>query len=73
MCLAVPGKIMMIEGEGRSEFLRTATVDFNGTTADVSLMLTPEAKAGDYVLVHAGQSLQVIGADDAAEIWKYIA
>jgi hydrogenase maturation factor len=35
-------------------------------------MLTPEAKAGDYVLVHAGQSLEVIEAEDAADIWKYL-
>jgi len=73
MCLAVPGKIIMIEGLDRSELLRTARVDFNGTTANVSIMLTPEAKAGDYVLVHAGQSLEVIESGDAAEIWKYLA
>ena len=72
MCLAVPGKISTIEGLDRNELLRTATVDFNGTTASVSLMLTPEAHVGDYVLVHAGQSLDVIEPADAAAIWKYL-
>ncbi|MFI4912167.1 MAG: HypC/HybG/HupF family hydrogenase formation chaperone [Sedimentisphaeraceae bacterium JB056] len=72
MCLAVPGKIITVEDHDKNELLRTAKVDFNGTTANISLMLTPEAQAGDYVLVHAGQSLEVIGAEDAAEIWKYL-
>ncbi len=35
-------------------------------------MLTPEARAGDWVLVHAGFALQVLDEADALETWKYL-
>ncbi|VBB05456.1 hydrogenase expression/formation protein hupf/hypc [Lucifera butyrica] len=56
MCLAVPGKII-----AKQDLL--ATVDMNGITRKVSLMLLPQADIGTYVLVHAGFAIQAV--DDA--------
>ena len=52
MCLAVPAKVIDIKES-------LAKVELSGITRDVSLMLLPEAKIGDYVLVHAGFAMQV--------------
>ena len=60
MCLAVPAKIVAIRDS-------LATVELRGVTREASLMLLPEAKVGDYVLVHAGFAMQIIRETDAEE------
>ena len=66
MCLAVPGLILdMRESE--------AVVDFQGNRLAVSTVLTPEARPGDWVLVHAGFSLTVLPEAEARETWSYLA
>ena len=60
MCLAVPAKILSIQAA-------LAQVELSGVTKDVSLMLLPEAKVGDYVLVHAGFAMQIVDEKDAEE------
>lgn len=62
MCLAVPGQITQMAEGGR------ATVDMMGVTQEVSLRLVPDARPGDYVLVHAGFAIQVVDEQEAAEI-----
>ena len=62
MCVAVPGKIIEINGT-------TGKVDFGGNTIEVNLGLV-DAALGDYVLVHAGCALEVIDADKANELIK---
>ena len=57
MCLAFPAKILQIEGD-------LATVERSGVKRSASLMLLPEAKIGDYVLIHAGFAMQVIDERD---------
>jgi hydrogenase expression/formation protein HypC len=69
MCLAVPAKITGIQD-------MLATVDVNGVTRKISLMLLPEAKVGEYVLVHAGFAIQTIDEEEARrtmELLKEIA
>lgn len=61
MCLAIPAKITQID-EGNM-----ATVDILGVTRSISFDLTPAAKIGDYVLVHAGFSIEVISEEAANE------
>lgn len=58
MCLSVPAKILSIKG-------LSAVVDFGNIKRDVSIMLLPEARIGDYVLVHAGFAIQLLKEDDA--------
>ena len=60
MCLAVPAKVIDIKDS-------LATVELRGVTRQASLMLLPEAKVGDYVLVHAGFAMQIIRETDAEE------
>jgi hydrogenase expression/formation protein HypC len=65
MCLAVPGRLVAVEG-AEPEF-RTGEVDFGGVRRQVSLAFTPAASLGEYVLVHAGFALQVIDEEEAAK------
>ncbi len=58
MCLAVPAKIV----EKKDQL---AVVEINGVQRDVSLLLLPEAKVGDFVLVHAGFAMQIIDQEEA--------
>jgi len=57
MCLAVPGKIVEIQD-------MLATVDVSGVTRKISLMLLPEAKVGEFVLIHAGFAIQAIDEEE---------
>lgn len=61
MCLAVPGNIITIRDDA------SATVDMMGVQRDISLALTPDAQVGDYVLIHAGFSIQVIDPEEARQ------
>ena len=63
MCLAMPARVV-----ARQDYL--ATVEMEGIRRQASLMLLPEAKVGDYVLVHVGFALQII---DEAEAEKTLA
>jgi hydrogenase expression/formation protein HypC len=65
MCLAVPGKVVECAGE-------QALVDFQGNRLKVSLVLTPETREGDWVLVHAGFAISQIEEKDALETWSYL-
>ena len=60
MCLAVPVKITSIEGE-------QAEVDIGGVGRKVSITLTPEARVGDYVLLHTGYAINVLNEEEAQE------
>jgi len=64
MCLAVPGKVIEIEGEGE---LRTGRVDFSGVQRRASLAYLPEVAIGDYVLVHVGFAISRIDEQAAHE------
>jgi len=64
MCLAVPGKIIKIENQ-IDDIFRFAKVSFNGIVKDVNLAMVPEAKIGDYVLVHVGSAISVVDEDEA--------
>lgn len=73
MCLAVPGKITDApNSDGDADVGNTATVDFQGTRTEVSLALTPQARLGDWVLVHAGFALQVLDEEQALDTWRYL-
>lgn len=67
MCLAVPGRITIVEGDPPLE--RTAKVDFGGVARAVNLAYVPEAGVGDYVLVHVGFAISVIDEAEAERIF----
>ena len=63
MCLAIPAKVKSIDGV-------EAEVEIGGVSRKASIMLTPEAKVGDYVLLHTGYSINVIDEEEAQETLK---
>ena len=63
MCLAIPAKVKSIDGV-------EAEVEVGGVSRKASIMLTPEAKVGDYVLLHTGYAINVIDQEEAQETLK---
>jgi hydrogenase expression/formation protein HypC len=63
MCLAVPGRIIELEGD--DALSRTARVSFGGIIRQVSLACVPEAAVDDYVIVHVGIALAVVDQQEA--------
>jgi hydrogenase expression/formation protein HypC len=70
MCLAVPGKIVSVEGD--DPILRAGKVNFGGVIKRVNLSYVPEAKAGDYVIVHVGFALSIVDEDEAQRVFEYL-
>ena len=65
MCLAVPVKIVSIDGD-------EAEAEIAGVRRRVSIAFTPEAKLGDYVLLHTGYAIGVIDEAEAEETLKLL-
>jgi hydrogenase expression/formation protein HypC len=74
MCLAVPGKIIEITGSHSEEspFDRTARVSFGGIVKEVCLACVPDAKPGDYVIVHVGFALSKVDEQEAHRVFDYL-
>ena len=69
MCLAIPGHIREIyEDRG----LRMARATFGGTVRKVCLEQLPEAKVGDYVLVHVGFALSLVDPEEAERTYRLL-
>ncbi|MDH5390337.1 MAG: HypC/HybG/HupF family hydrogenase formation chaperone [Candidatus Bathyarchaeota archaeon] len=68
MCLAIPAKVLEVQGD-------VAKVNFGqGIVRDVNVMLV-EAHVGEYVLVHAGYAIQVVdqeAAEETLRLWEEI-
>ena len=60
MCLAIPALIKSIED-------KEAEVEIGGITCRISLWLTPEARVGDYALVHTGYAINILDQEEAEE------
>ncbi len=70
MCLAVPGRILSIEGD--DPVLRAGRVDFAGIVKRVNLAYVPEAAVGDYVLVHVGFAISTVDEAEARQVFAYL-
>ncbi len=69
MCLAIPGKIISIDGN-------TAIVDFDGIKQEIIIALVLNPEVGKYVIIHAGYAIEQMDEKDAMEAieqWKEIA
>jgi hydrogenase expression/formation protein HypC len=64
MCLAVPGKIVEIDN---SSNIKMCKVDFGGVIRQVCIETLPEAKVGDYTIVHAGFALSLLSEEEALD------
>ncbi|MBN1433133.1 HypC/HybG/HupF family hydrogenase formation chaperone [Candidatus Fermentibacterales bacterium] len=76
MCLGVPGQIIEIEepqdGLGGDLLDRRGRVSFAGVVREVCLAGVPDAKKGDWVIVHAGFALNTLDEEEAAEVFEYL-
>jgi len=70
MCLAVPAKILSVSGD--DPIMRLGRVDFGGVVKEINLAYVPEARIGDYVLVHVGFAITVIDGTEAARIFEHL-
>ena len=64
MCLGVPARIEEIY---QKEGLKMARVDFGGVSRDVCLDYVPEAKVGEYCIIHVGFAISLLSEEDAKE------
>lgn len=71
MCLSIPGKLIEITNQ-LDETFRTGKVSFDGIIKEVSLTLVPEAKIGNYVLVHVGAAIAMIDEDEANKTFELL-
>jgi hydrogenase expression/formation protein HypC len=62
MCLAVPGKIIEIFEKNN---MQMCNIDFGGSVREACLDLVPEAKIGDYTLIHVGFAMSIISEKEA--------
>jgi len=69
MCLAIPGKIVEIHA---SDGVRMSKVDFGGITREACLEYIPDARLGDYVLVHVGFAISKVDEQEAARTYRYL-
>jgi hydrogenase expression/formation protein HypC len=65
MCLAVPVRIVSIDGD-------EAETEIAGVRRRASIALTPEARVGDYVLLHTGYAIGVVDEAEAEETLKLV-
>ncbi len=70
MCLAVPGKIVSISGD--EPLTRAGKVNFGGIIKEVNFAYVPEAKVGDYVIVHVGFALNIMDEAEANLVFDYL-
>ena len=63
MCLAIPALVKSIKGN-------EAEAELGGMSRQISIVLTPEVKVGDYVLLHTGYAINIIDEKEAEETLK---
>jgi hydrogenase expression/formation protein HypC len=66
MCLAVPARIVELNGDD-------AVADAIGNHIQIKTTLVPGAKLGDIVLIHAGFAIAIIDEEEAQKTWQLLA
>ena len=69
MCLAIPGNIAQID---EKDGVRCGRVQFGGITRQACLDFDPEAKEGDYVMVHVGFAISVVDKEEAERTYALV-
>jgi len=69
VCLAIPGKILEIQEIGQ---MRAGRVQFGGIVRQVSLVFVPEAREGDYVMVHVGFAISQVDSAEAERTYQLL-
>jgi hydrogenase expression/formation protein HypC len=71
MCLGVPGRVLAIEPDPLG--MNMGKVSFAGITKRVCLAYTPDARVGDYVVVHVGFAISRIDEAEAGKVFEFLA
>jgi hydrogenase expression/formation protein HypC len=71
MCLAIPGQIISID-RADDPLQCTGEVSFGGIIKRVSLAYVPEARIGDYAIVHVGFALSLVDREEAQRTLEYL-
>ena len=71
MCLAIPGKIVEITHQ-IDEIFREGKVSYDGIIRKVSLTLVPDARVGDYVMVHVGAAISIVDEVEARKTFELL-
>jgi hydrogenase expression/formation protein HypC len=69
MCLAIPGKVSLIE---EKDGTHTGRIQFGGVSRRACLDFVPEAKVGDYVMVHVGFAISVVDREEAERTYALL-
>jgi hydrogenase expression/formation protein HypC len=70
MCLGVPGKVLTVEENAQG--MAMGTVSFGGIVKEICLAYVPEAKPGDYVIVHVGFAISIVSEAEAEETFEIL-
>jgi len=71
MCLSIPGKLIEVTDLSEDIF-KSGKVSFDGVIKEVNLALVPEAKVGDYVMVHVGAAISVVDEVEAKKTFEIL-
>lgn len=69
MCLGIPGRVIEIY---ESEGLRMGKIDFGGAVRESCLEYVPEVQVDDYVIVHVGFAISILGEEEAQETMEML-
>jgi hydrogenase expression/formation protein HypC len=70
VCLGVPGKVLSVEENAQG--MAMGAVSFGGVTKEVCLAYVPEARPGEYVIVHAGFAISIVSEQEAEETFDLL-
>jgi hydrogenase expression/formation protein HypC len=70
MCLAVPGKILSVSGNPPYDVV--GKVSFGGIVKEINLAYVPDARPGDFVMVHVGFALSRVDEEEANQVFQYL-
>lgn len=70
MCLGIPGRVISVQTDALG--MTMGKVSFGGVTKEVCLSWVPEARVGDYVVVHVGFAISRIDETEAREVFRLL-
>ena len=70
MCLGVPGRGLAVAENAQG--MTMGTVSCGGVEKEICLAYVPEARVGDYVIVHVGFAISIVSEEEAAETFEIL-
>lgn len=65
MCISLPARIVSISDDGTTAKVESIV---DGSSMDVNILFLPEARVGDYIIVHSGIGVRVVSRDHAMHL-----